>query len=334
MLDVKTKMNKVFISRKIDDTALALLSKEAQVEIWSENTPPTESQLIAKASEVEALLTMLTDPISEAVIKAGNQANLKVISQMAVGYDNISVNAATLAGIPVGHTPGVLTETTADFAWAIMMAAARRVVESHNEVQKGIWQPWGPDVLCGMDIFGTTLGLIGFGRIGQAMAQRALGFKMEVLYTQRNRDLDAEKRFSAKYVTLDELLKESDYVSLHAYLSSETRGMISSKQFSLMKPTAVFVNTARGAMVDHDALYQALKTGKLAAAALDVFDPEPIPQDQPLLKLPNVIITPHIASASITTRKRMAIMTVENILAAFNGTRLPYCVNPQVYEKG
>ncbi len=169
---------------------------------------------------------MLSDPISEAVIHAGAKSHLKVISQMAVGYDNIAVSSATQAGIPVGHTPGVLTETTADFAWALLMAAARRVVESHNEVHAGIWRAWGPDFLCGQDIFGATLGLIGFGRIGQAMAQRALGFNMKVLYTQRHRDTEAEKRYAAEFVPLEKLLRESDFVSLHAYLSPETKGLI------------------------------------------------------------------------------------------------------------
>jgi glyoxylate reductase len=326
-------MNKVFVSRKIDDAALALLEKEAQVDIWPLPTPPSEAVLIEKASTSEALLTMLADPITEAVIEAGRQANLKVISQMAVGYDNIAINKATLAGIPVGHTPGVLTETTADLAWAIMMAAARRVVEGHNEVHQGIWRAWGPDVLCGVDVFGATLGLIGFGRIGQAMAQRASGFKMKVVYTQRHRNPEAEKRSSAEYVSLEELLRISDFVSVHSFLSPETRGMFQAEQFELMKSSAVFVNTARGAMVDHDALFAALQTGKIAAAALDVFDPEPIPPHHPLLTLPNVVITPHIGSASIKTRQRMAIMTIENILSAFAGKPLPYCANPQVYEK-
>lgn len=326
-------MNKVFISRKIFEPALALLSKEAQVDIWPLDSAPSEAVFIEKASEVDALLTMLSDPISEAVINSGKRAHLRVISQMAVGYDNIAVSSATQAGIPIGHTPGVLTETTADFAWALLMAAARRVVESHYEVHAGIWRAWGPDVLCGKDIFGATLGLIGFGRIGQAMARRALGFNMKVLYTQRHRDTEAEKRYNAEFVPLEKLLRESDFVSLHAYLSPETKGLIGAEQFALMKAGAIFVNTARGAMVDHQALYEALKSDRLAAAALDVFDPEPIPPDHPLLELTNVIITPHIGSASTKTRQRMAIMTVENILAGLAGKPLPYCANPQVCQK-
>ncbi|MEA5078341.1 MAG: D-glycerate dehydrogenase [Anaerolineaceae bacterium] len=325
-------MNKVFVSRKIQQPALALLEKEAQVDVWPLETPPSEQTFIEKASQVDALFTLLSDPISDAVIQAGKQAHLKVISQMAVGFDNIAVRAATAAGIPVGHTPGVLTETTADFAWALLMAAARRVVESHNEVQQGIWRAWGPEVLCGADVFGATLGLIGFGRIGQAMARRASGFNMKVLYTQRHRDLEAEQRLNAQFVPLEELLQRADFVSLHAYLSPETKGLMGAAQFAQMKPGAIFVNTARGAMVDAQALYNALVSGHLAAAALDVFDPEPIPAGHPLLRLPNVVITPHIGSASTQTRARMAIMTAENILAGLSGKRLPYCANPEVYE--
>jgi glyoxylate reductase len=212
------------------------------------------------------------------------------------------------------------------------MAAARRVVEAHNEVQNGVWRPWGPDVLCGADIFGATIGLIGFGRIGQAMARRARGFNMRVLYTQRHRDLIAEEQLGAEYVSLNELLRLSDFVSLHAYMTPEARGMIGVEQLALMKPGAIFINTARGAMVDYDALYQALLSGHIASAALDVFDPEPIPMTHPILKLPQVVITPHIASASTKTRQRMAFMAVENLLAGLEGKRLPYCANPQVYD--
>ena len=326
-------MKRVFVSRAIFKEAADILQKEVDVEVWPSENPPPVEVFIEKASQVDGLITMLTDPITKAVIETGKANHLKVISQMAVGYDNIDLAAATASGIPVGHTPGVLTETTADFAWSLLMAAARRVVESHNEVQRGVWRPWGPDVLCGVDIYGATLGLIGFGRIGQAMAQRASGFKMRVLYTQRHRDLEAETKYQAEFVPMTKLLAESDFVSLHAYLSAETKGMMGASQFNQMKPSAIFINTARGAMVDHLALLQALQTGQIAAAALDVFDPEPIPVEHPLLKLHNVIITPHIGSASTKTRQRMALMTVENILAGLSGARLPYCANPQVFKK-
>jgi glyoxylate reductase len=329
----RKKMKKVFLTRKIFDEALDRLSRSVEMDIWPEASSPSLDVLIAKAGEVDGFITMLSDPITSDVIQAGSQNHLQVISQMAVGYDNIAVSTATQAGILVGNTPGVLTETTADLAWALLMAAARRVVEGHDEVQRGIWRAWGPDVLCGVDVYGSTLGLIGFGRIGQAMAARARGFNMRVLYTQRHRDVEAETKYGASFVSMEDLLRQSDFVSLHAYLSPETKGMIGQAEFDLMKPGAILINTARGAMVDHMALAHNLQNGKLSAAGLDVTDPEPIPQDSPLLKLPNVIITPHIGSASTQTRKRMAIMTVENIEAGLSGKPLPYCVNPEVYAK-
>lgn len=326
-------MDRVFITRAIFPPAVEELKAKFDVEIWPESTPPTVDVLIEKANSIDGLLTLLSDPINSVVIKTGAGHHLKVISQMAVGFDNIDIKTATENNIPVGHTPGVLTETTADFAWSLLMAAARRVVEAHNEIQSGVWRPWGPDVLCGADIFGATIGLIGFGRIGQAMARRARGFNMRVLYTQRHRDLSAEEQLGAEYVSMDELLGLSDFVTLHAYLTPEARGMIGAEQFELMKPGAIFINTARGAMVDHDALYQALLSGHIASAALDVFDPEPIPMTHPILRLPQVVITPHIASASTKTRQRMAFMAAENLMAGLEGKRLPYCANPQVYEK-
>jgi glyoxylate reductase len=325
-------MTRVFVTREISREAMAKIPIQVEVETWAQDSPPPLAVLTDKAAQVDGLLTLLTDPIDARVIEEGAANHLKVISQMAVGFDNIDVQTATIQGIPVGHTPGVLTETTADFAWALLMAAARRVVEGHNEVQHGIWRPWGPDVLCGADVYGATLGLVGFGRIGQAVARRARGFNMRVLYTQPDRDLKAEAELGAEYLPLNEMLAQSDFVSLHASLSPQSRGMIGVAQFAAMKPGVIFINTARGAMVDHDAIHQALLTGKVAAAALDVFDPEPIPPAHPLLALPQVIITPHIASASTLTRRRMAFMAVENLLAGLEGKRLPFCANPRVYE--
>jgi Lactate dehydrogenase and related dehydrogenases len=326
-------MKKVFVTRNLFPESMARLAEFAEIDLWTENRVPPLEVLIEKVAQADGLLCMLADSITPEVIQAGVAHGLRVISQMAVGYDNIAVPAATAAGLPVGNTPGVLTETTADLAWALMMAAARRVVESDRQVHEGIWRAWGPDVLCGHDIYGATLGLIGFGRIGQAMAARARGFNMRVLYTQRHRDPAAEERTGAEYVSLDELLAQSDFVSLHAYLSPETRGMLGEAQFARMKPGAILVNTARGAMIDSAALARHLESGHLAAAGLDVFDPEPIPADSPLLRMPQVVITAHIGSASIKTRQRMAMMTVENIQAGLEGRPLPYCVNPEVYGK-
>lgn len=326
-----TSKPRVFVTRRIHPEAEAKLVEAADVEFWQDSTPPSKQVLLRKLPEINGLLTMLTDSIDAEVIGAG-VPKLKVIAQMAVGFDNIDIAAATLNGIPVGHTPGVLTETTADFAWALMMAAARRVVEADNEVRSGLWQPWGPDVLTGMDVYGKTLGIIGLGRIGKAMACRARGFSMQVLYFDNHRDPDAEAELDVVFSPLDELLTRSDFVSIHLYYSPDVHHLFNRDRFKQMKSTAILVNTARGAIVDADALTWALQSSQISAAGIDVFDPEPIPSDHPILKMKNLVIAPHIASASKETRQRMAIMTVENILAGLNGKPLPYCVNPQVYD--
>lgn len=321
----------VFVTRRIAPEALEKLAQVCQVEVWQEETPPSAQTLAEKAAHAQGLLTLLTDPMNADLIHQSPE--LKVISQMAVGYDNIDIAAATQAGIPVGHTPGILTETTADFTWALLMAAARRVVEAHQEVQKGIWRPWGPDVLTGVDLYGATLGIVGFGRIGQAVARRAAGFDMQVLYSDPHCDPEEEKRTGARCVTLDELLRQSDFVTLHTYLSPETFHLISTDQLKKMKPSAILINTSRGPVVDSQALDQALQDGIIAGAALDVTEPEPIPQDSPLLRRPNVVVTPHIASASKATRRRMAEMAVENLIAGVTDQRLPHCANPDVYTQ-
>ncbi|MEW6179576.1 MAG: D-glycerate dehydrogenase [Chloroflexota bacterium] len=320
---------KVWLTRSIYQPALQKLSEVAQVEVWPAENPPPPEIIFERAAEMDGLLTMLTDPITAQIID--HAAHLKVISQMAVGFDNIDIQAATRRGIPVGHTPGVLTETTADFAWALLMAAARRVVEADREVHQGIWRPWGPNVLTGVDVFGATLGIIGFGRIGKAVARRAQGFSMKVLYNDPQRDEQAEKEWKVEYRDLDSLLSEADFISLHTYYTPQLRHLMNRERFARMKNGAIFINTARGALVDHDALLWAVETGKITAAALDVFDPEPIPANHPLLKHPNVIITPHIASASTSTRQKMAFIAVENLIAGLRGQRLPHCANPQVY---
>lgn len=319
----------VFVTRKIAAEALDRLAAHAQVETWEQDSPPPRDVLMEKAARVDGLLTLLTDKIDAPIINSS--PNLKVISQVAVGFDNIDTDAATRRGIPVGNTPGVLTETTADFAWALMMAAARRVVEADKEVREGIWRAWGPDVLTGYDVFGATLGIVGFGRIGQAMARRARGFDMRILYNDPHCGHEVDAETGAECVSLDELLVQSDFVTLHTYLSDETYHLISREEFAKMKATAVLVNTARGPVVDPDALNWALRSGEIAAAALDVTEPEPIPRDSPLLSLKNIVIAPHIASASKATRSRMAQMAVENLLAGLQGERLPNCANPQVY---
>lgn len=326
------KKPSVLVTRSFFPEILQQLYDQCEIILWPEPMPPSYDWLCEHIDKVDALLCMLTDRIDADLIEKGVASYLKVISQLAVGVDNIAVSTATSFKIPVGHTPGVLTETTADFAWALMMAASRRLVEGHNEVQQGIWRSWGPDILCGADIYGKTLGLIGFGRIGKAMARRAAGFNMRVLYYEPSLKPENQSIPNASYVPLDELLRESDFVSLHAYLSPSSRQMIGKPQLEIMKPTAIFINTARGAMVDNEALFEALKEKRIAAAALDVFNPEPIPAGHPLLGLSNIIICPHIASASTETRRKMAQMTVENILAGLQYKPLPYCANPQVYN--
>lgn len=325
-------MNKpnVWLTRTIDERAVRKISEVAEVEIWPAENPPPPEVILEKVQRADGLLTMLTDTLSAAIID--NAPRLKVISQMAVGFDNIDIEAATRRGIPVGHTPGVLTETTADFAWALLMAAARRVAEADREVHQGIWRPWGPDVLTGVDVHGATLGIIGFGRIGKAVARRAIGFSMKVLYNDPERDEAAEQELGVEYRDLDRLLQESDFISLHTYYTPEYHHLINRFCFEQMKDGAIFINTARGGLVDHQALQWALESKKLAAAALDVFEPEPIPRDHPLLQLPNLIITPHIASASARTRQKMALIAADNLIAGLRGEKLANCANPQVYH--
>jgi glyoxylate reductase len=320
----------VFITRAIAAKAVERLRAAASVEIWPQDSPPSKAVLIEQCAKVDGVITLLSDPIDAEMINAGK--NLRVISQMAVGFDNIDISAATQRGIPIGHTPGVLTETTADFAWGLLMAAARRIPEADREVRGGIWKPWGPDILTGPDVYGTTLGIIGFGRIGQAVARRARGFDMCILYHDPQRHPELELELGVRYAEMDELLRESDFVTLHTYLSAETRHLIDRAAFDRMKPSAILVNTSRGGIVDPAALIEALQTKKIYAAALDVFDPEPIPKDSPLLRMNNVVIAPHIASASIQTRAKMAEIAVDNLLAGLQGGRLPFCANSEVYD--
>lgn len=320
----------VFVTRKITASAIRRLEEAARLEVWPHEDPPPYSLLLERAKTADALLTLLTDKIDSHLIENAGE-RLKVISQMAVGFDNIDTAAATRRGIMVGNTPGVLTETTADFTWALMMAAARRVVESDKEVRAGVWRSWGPDVLTGFDIYQSTLGIIGFGRIGKAVARRAKGFDMRILYTDPDcGDVDSE--LGAECASLEDLLKQSDFVTLHVYYSKETHHMIGREQLRMMKPTSILINTARGPVVDPEALHWALTNEIIAGAALDVTEPEPIPQNSPLLSLSNIIITPHIASASKATRERMAHIAVDNVLAGLAGERLLHCANPDVYR--
>jgi glyoxylate reductase len=322
---------KVFITRTIPDRGLDLIKDFCDVDLWSDDLPPSRRDLLQRVRGVDSLLSLLTERIDDEVMdSAGSQ--LKVVSNFAVGFDNIDIQAATARKIPVGNTPDVLTDATADLAFALMMAAARRIPEAARYVHEGKWKTWSPMALLGVDLKGATLGLIGFGRIGKAMARRALGFDMRVIYYNRN-ETKTEADIKAARVDFETLLNESDFISVHTPLTPETHHLINAEAFAKMKPAAVLVNTARGPVVDSDALYQALKRNRIFAAALDVTDPEPLPIDSPLLTLDNAIIVPHIGSASKTARDNMSWMAARNLIAGLKGERLPNCVNPQVYSR-
>lgn len=319
----------VFITRRLP-ASLEALKTLASVEVWTERQPPPYDVLLDKIRAIDGLLCLLTDPIDRPLIEAG--ASLRVISQMAVGYDNIDIATATAKRIPVGHTPDVLTAATADFTWALLMAAARRVVEADRLTRAHQWQTWEPDWLLGGNVSGATLGIVGLGRIGQAMARRARGFDMRILYTNQERcDPALENTLNAEFVAFDELLQAADFVTIHTPLTPETHHLFGDRQFQQMQRSAVLINTARGTIVDPEALHRALAQGQIAAAAIDVTEPEPIPVESPLLTLDNLIITPHIASASRQTREKMATMAIANLIAGLKGDRLPHCVNPEVY---
>jgi len=321
----------IFVTRALPGDPTPRLREVANVIVWPHDEPPPHDELVRRAADSDALLTMLTDPIDAAVLDAGKR--LCIVAQMAVGYDNVDVAAATECGILVTNTPGVLTETTADLAFALLLAAARRVVEGDRLTRTGGWKSWHPSFLLGQDVHGATLGIVGLGQIGLAVARRARGFDMRILYHDRTRHPQAEAELGAEYVSLDRLLGESDFVSLHVPLASQTRHLIGQRELSLMKPSAVLVNAARGAVVDQQALCAALKERRIAAAGLDVAEIEPIPVDDPLLTLDNVVVTPHIGSASVATRARMAEMAVESVLQALRGELPSNCVNAEAFSR-
>ena len=323
---------KVFVARILPEDGLRPVVEACDARVWEGELPPSRDELLTAIEGCDGVLALLTDRVDDEFLdRAGPQ--LKVVSNFAVGFDNIDVPACTRRGIPVGNTPGVLTETTADLAWALLMAAARRVAEGDRYVRAGRWRTWGPMLLLGPDVHGSTLGLVGFGRIGQALARRAMGFGMTILYHDvRRAEAAIETAYGATYVPLETLLARSDYVSLHVNLTPETRHLMNAERLRIMNPSAVLVNTSRGPVVDQRALYEALRHGVIFAAALDVTDPEPIASDDPLLTLENCLVVPHIASASRATRGKMAAMAAANLLAGVRGERLPTPVNPEVYE--
>ncbi len=318
---------KVFVTREIPEKGLSLVRDFCDADIWHDETPPPREQLLAHLDGVDGLLSLLTDRIDATAMDV--PPHLRVVSNMAVGVDNIDLAAASSRGIPVGNTPGVLTEATADMTFALMMAAARRIPEGQQYVRDGKWQTWSPQLLLGADFPGATWGIIGFGRIGQAVARRAQGFDLRVIY----HDPAAKPAFGANPAALEDLLRTSDFISVHVPLTQETYHMINAAALNAMKPTAVLVNTARGPVVDPEALYSALKSGRIFGAALDVTEPEPMPADHPLLGLNNCLIVPHLGSASKQTRDQMAFLAAQNLIAGLKGERLQNCVNPEVYSE-
>jgi glyoxylate reductase len=309
-------MARVFVTRRLPGEALQRLAAVHHVEVWQGRLQPSRAKLLEKTRDAEGLLCLLTDKIDRAVIETCEK--LRVISNYAAGVDNIDIDAATERGIPVGYTPDVLTEATADATFGLMLAAARRVVEGDRVVRTGRWLTWEPTLLLGRDVHSKTLGIVGFGRIGRAVARRAEGFGMEVIHHSRSSG-----------IPLEELLERSDFVSLHAPLTRDSRGMIDEAALRRMKNTAILVNTARGALVDTGALTRALIEGWIAGAALDVADPEPVPKGHPLLDAPNLTMNPHTASASIEARTAMADLAVDNLMAGLAGEPMPQCVNAE-----
>jgi glyoxylate reductase len=304
---------KVFVTRRLPGDALGRLAAEHEMEVWPEQMPPGRDQLLARAPELDGLLSLLTDPVDAELIEAAPR--LRAISNYAVGVDNVDLEAAAARGIPVGNTPDVLTDTTADLAVALMLGISRHLVEGDAYVRRGGWRTWETGLLLGHDLHGATVGIVGFGRIGQAVGRRLEGFGCEILHTSRSGG-----------VRLEELLDRSDFVTLHSPLTPETRGLIGDEALARMKPTAYLVNTARGPIVDSEALGRALHAGRIAGAALDVTDPEPLPGEHPLLRAPNLLVLPHLGSATEATRARMADMAVDNLLAGLAGEPMPHSV--------
>jgi glyoxylate reductase len=322
---------KVYVTRELPERGLKTIKERFDAEVWPEYAPPPKKTIIEKAKDVDALATLLSDKIDAEVFDAAPK--LKMIAQLAVGFDNVDVQEATKRGIYVSNTPEVLTDTTADFAWTLLMALARRVVEADKYVRMGKWKVgWHPAMLQGRDVYGATMGIVGAGRIGYAVAKRATGFSMKILFYDVIPRPEMEKDFGAKKVDLDELLKQSDFVSVHVPLMKETHHLINAEKLRLMKKTAYLINNSRGPVVDEKALYESLNEGRIAGAGLDVFEQEPTSLANPLLKLDNVVVAPHISSASYETRSKMAEMVADNLIAFFEGKKPPNLINPDVLK--
>jgi lactate dehydrogenase-like 2-hydroxyacid dehydrogenase len=323
----------VIVSHTLPESWLAPLGDRGRLLIGPETTEISglAPELREQLDQVEGLLTILTVPVDEELLDRAPK--LRVVSNMAVGVDNIDLEACTLRGIPVGHTPGVLTEGTADLSMALLLAVARKLPQASQDARQGRWTTWEPAGWLGADLDGTTLGIVGLGKIGTAVAERAKGFGLRLVYTNPSPRPEVEASLGAIRLSLDELLSQSDFVSLHVPLTAGTRHLMNERTLRLMKPSAILINVARGPVVDSGALYQALSEGWISAAGLDVTDPEPLSADDPLYALPNCLIVPHIGSATANTRRRMAGLACENLLAGLEGRKLPHCANPRVYDR-
>jgi len=320
---------KLFSTHILYDGPRRLLAEQFDVEYWNENGRPARAELLKRVAGKDALVCLLTEKVDAELLDAAGP-NLRIVANVAVGYDNIDVPACTARKVAVSNTPGVLDETTADFTWALLTAVARRLVEGDRLARSGGWLQWNFDLLCGTDIWGKTLGIIGLGRIGRAVARRASGFRMRVIYNSTSRaPAEIEREFNAEYLTQDQVLQQADFVSLHVPLNQKTRGLIGPAELRMMKHTAFLINTTRGPVVQEAALVEALDQGVIAGAALDVYEREPLISDG--LRRDNVVLAPHLGSASIETRTKMAMIAAENAVAFFQGRRPPTILNPEVW---
>jgi glyoxylate reductase len=320
---------KVFATHSLFEAARQILQKTCEVEYWAKPERPRREEVLRRVQDKDGLICLLTEKVNEDLLRAAPK--LRIASNVAVGFDNIDVAACTKRGVAATNTPGVLDETTADFAWTLLMAVARRLSEGEALARSGNWKNWDLDQLVGTDVWGKTLGIVGFGRIGRAVARRARGFQMKVIYTDAVRAPEAvEKELKAQFQEMDALLGESDFISVHVPLLPDTRGLFNAPKFQRMKPTAFLINTSRGPVVDEAALVEALQNGKIAGAGLDVYENEPF--IHPGLKRANVVLAPHIASASLETRTKMACIAAENVVALFAGQRPPNILNPEVLK--
>jgi len=321
---------KVYSTHQLFEEARKILDSNCDMQYWTDSERPPRDEVLRRVTDKEGLICLLTEKINDEFLRSAPK--LRIASNVAVGYDNIDVDACTKRGVVVTNTPGVLDETTADFAWTLLMAVARRVAEGEALARSGNWKGWNLDQLCGADVWGKTLGIVGFGRIGRSVARRASGFQMKVIYTDAVRvSEEVEKSLNAEFRDMNSLLAEADFVSLHVPLLPETRGLFDAPKILRMKPTAFLINTSRGPVIDEAALVATLENKKIAGAALDVFENEPF--IHPGLKRPNVVLTPHIASASIETRTKMAVIAANNIVALFEGQRPPNILNPNIFKK-